>query len=75
MGKKITINETQLESLVTEVIAEIAGIGCDAKHELDIAISELGNYISEDPTRQYDLAIVMNKLNNVKRCLESQEGF
>lgn len=75
MRKKITINEAQLESLVTEVIAEITGVGCDAKHELDIAISELRNYISEDPARKYDLAIVMNKLNNVKRCLESQECF
>lgn len=72
--KTIKLTENDIRRMVMEALDGMAGNGGGIVREMNIAISELEKYISEDPSREYDLSLVMNKLRNVQRYLESHGG-
>ena len=65
--KAVTINESDIRNMVMEALSNNMEV---AYQRINIAIEELERYISVDKSRQYDLAVVMNHLRGVKKCLE-----
>ena len=72
MKQTCTLNESQLRTLISETVMEVMNEMDNPMARYNIVLEELQKYIAEDPSREYDLAVVMNNLKALGRFLQNK---